>query len=214
MFKKILSLLLFIGLAWGQDNTDRLILRNGSEFSGMYLGIIFGGIKFETSDKSIVKPPVKSIQKLSINAFTIINNGQWVVPKEFVKNSRGNINQQNYDNYNIALGQSESDTSQIDYYELGAIAAKQDFNSLSYLGLGLVSIGNPLLAYAAVLIVPINIDEEHKSIIETKNGKSFISGYRKEITDLRLKSVAKGCGITLIATATAFLLFFEGVPLN
>tara|TARA_S200000501_G_C20258148_1_gene497387 strand:+ start:149 stop:325 length:177 start_codon:yes stop_codon:yes gene_type:complete len=50
--------------------------------------------------------------------------------------------------------------------------------------------------------------------IETKNGKNFISGYRKEITDLRLKSVAKGCGITLITAATAFLLFFEGVPLN
>ena len=114
----------------------------------------------------------------------------------------------------LAWGQSESDTSQIDYYELGAIDAKQDFNSLSYLGLVLVSIGNPLLAYAAVLIVPINIDEKHKSIIETKNGKSFISGYRKEITDLRLKSVAKGCGITLITAATAFLLFFEGVPLN
>ena len=85
----------------------------------------------------------------------------------------------------LALGQAESDTSQIDYYELGAIAAKQDFNSLSYLGLGLVSIGNPLLAYAAVLIVPINIDEEHKSIIETKNGKSFIRlSYSCKKTDL------------------------------
>ena len=38
--------------------------------------------------------------------------------------------------------------------------------------------------------------------------------YRKEITDLRLKNVAKGCGITLITAGTAFLLFFEGVPLN
>ena len=110
--------------------------------------------------------------------------------------------------------QTESDSSEIDCYELGAIAAKKDFNSLPYLGLGLCSPGNPLLVYAAVLIVPINIDEKHKSIIETKNGKNFISGYRKEITDLRLKSVAKGCGITLITAGTAFLLFFEGVPLN
>ena len=98
---RIFSIFLFIGLAWGQKDTDRLILRNGSKFSGKYLGTIFGGIKFETSDKSIVKPPVKSIEKLSINAFTIINNGQWIVPKEFVKNSRENINQQNYDIYNI-----------------------------------------------------------------------------------------------------------------
>ena len=97
--------------------------------------------------------------------------------------------------------------------KLGAIAAKQDFNSLPYWGLGMCSPGNPLLTFAAVYL-PINIDKKHKSTIETKNGESFISGYRKEITDLRLKSVAKGCGITLIATATAFLLLFEGVPLN
>ena len=110
---KHLTLLLLIGLAWGQNNTDRLILRNGSKFSGKYLGIIFGGIKFETSDKSIVKPPVKSIQKLSIKAFTIINNGQWVVPKEFVKNSRANINQQNYDIYNITASNQKHLTKQV-----------------------------------------------------------------------------------------------------
>ena len=96
---KHLTLLLFIGLAWGQENTDTLILRDGSVFSGKYLGIIFGGVKFETIDNNIVKPPVKSIQKLSINGLTIIGNGQWVLPKEFVKNSQGNINQQSYDNY-------------------------------------------------------------------------------------------------------------------
>ena len=117
---KRLTLLLFIGLAWGQENTDRLILRNGSKFSGKYLGIIFGGneifggVKFETVDKKIVKPPIKSIQKLSINALTIINNGQWVVEKDFVKISEGNINQQSYDNY------------QQDYQQ-GVTAAKKDW---------------------------------------------------------------------------------------
>ena len=113
----------------------------------------------------------------------------------------------------LAWGQAESNTSEIDYYELGAIAAKKDFNSLPYWGLGLCSPYNPLLAFAAVYL-PISVDAKYTSIIETKNGKDFISGYRKEITDLRLKSVAKGCGITIIATGTAFLLFFEGVPLN
>ena len=62
----------------------------------------------------------------------------------------------------LAWGQTETDTSQIDYYEKGVIAAKKDFNSLPYLGVGLCSPGNPLLAFAAVLIVPINIDEKHK----------------------------------------------------
>ena len=110
-------------------------------------------------------------------------------------------------------GQAESNTSEIDNYELGAIAAKKDFNSLPYWGLGLCSPSNPLLAFAAVYL-PINIYEKHTSIIETKNGKDFINDYRKKITDLRLKSVAKGCGITSIMVGTAFLLFFEGAPLN
>ena len=106
----------------------------------------------------------------------------------------------------LTFGQNEPDPSEIHYYELGAIAAKKDFNSLPYLGLGLCSPGNPLLAFAAVLIVPINIDEKHKSIIETKNGKYFIKGYKKEIEKLRLKSAAKGCGINLITEATEFAI--------
>ena len=61
---KYLTLILFIGLAWGQNESDTLILADGSVFSGKYLGIIFAGIKFETSDKIIAKPPVKSIRKL------------------------------------------------------------------------------------------------------------------------------------------------------
>ena len=59
------------------------------------------------------------------------------------------------------------------------IAAKQDFNSVSYFGLGLCSPYNPLLAFAAALIIPINIYKVHKSIIETKKGKYFIRGYIK-----------------------------------
>ena len=109
LMTKHLTLLLFIGLAWGQENPDTLVLRDGSVFSGKYLGIIFGGIKFKTIDNNIVKPTptVKSIQKLSINGLTIINNGRWVVPKKFVKDYQGNINQQSYDNYNITASSEE-----------------------------------------------------------------------------------------------------------
>ena len=101
LFHRIFPIFLFIGWALGHAESDTLILKDGSNFSGKFLDIIFGKIIFEIADKSIVKHPVKSIQNLSINAFMIISNGQWVVPKEFVKNSRGNIKQQNYDNYNI-----------------------------------------------------------------------------------------------------------------
>ena len=125
---KKLTLLLFIGIAWGQAEPDTLILRNGSRYSGKFFGVTFLGIKFETPDKNMVKPTVKSIQKLSVNAYTIINNGQWVVPREFVKNSSGNINQQSLDNYLIEQEkyQMEYENYQQDYQQ-GVTAAKKDW---------------------------------------------------------------------------------------
>ena len=87
------------------SNPDTLIYQSGVRFSGRFLGIIFGGmkifegIKFETVNKEIVKPPMISIQKLSINTFTIINNGKWVVGKDFVRN----IDKQTYDTYQKSI---------------------------------------------------------------------------------------------------------------
>ena len=107
-------------MAWGQVEPDTLILRNGSKYSGKFFGVTLLGIKFGTPDKNIVKPTVKSIQKLSVNAYTIINNGQWVVPREFVKNSSGNINQQSLNNYLM-----EHENYQQDYQQ-GIDAAKKD----------------------------------------------------------------------------------------
>jgi len=131
--RRYLPLLLFIGLAWGQENPDTLTYHNGPKFSGRFLGIIFGGneifggVKFETVDKKIVKPPIKSIQKLSINAFTIIKNGKWVVEKDFVKISEGNINQQSYDTYQKStLLERQQD------YQQGVAAAKKDYEAIKY----------------------------------------------------------------------------------
>ena len=99
---KHLTFLLFIGLAWGQENPDTLTYHNSPKFPGRFLGITFGGFKFEMIDKSVIKKTfINDIQELSINGFTIINNGRWVVPKKFVKDYQGNINQQSYDTYQI-----------------------------------------------------------------------------------------------------------------
>ena len=125
---KKLTLLLFIGIAWGQVEHDTLILRNGSRYSGKFFGVTYLGIKFGTLDKNMVKPTVKSIQKLSVNAYTIINNGQWVVPREFVKNSSGNINQQSLDNYLIEQEKYEMEYENYQQdYQKGATAAKKDW---------------------------------------------------------------------------------------
>ena len=188
---KHLTLLLFIGLAWGQVKPDTLILRNGSKYSGKFFGVTFLGIKFGTPDKNIVKPTVKSIQKLSVNAYTIINNGQWVVPREFVKNSNGNINKQNLDNYLI-----EQENYQQDYQQ-GVTAAKKDWaDSRRFYGILPPSKKSLLLKEKDQILVT-----DFQAPVS-----GFRNGYRKEMAKLKLKQNVK-------RTTTCCLLwvYFIGV---
>ena len=173
---KHLTLLLFIGLALGQVEPDTLILRNGSRYSGKFFGVTFLGIKFGTPDKNIVKPTVKSIQKLSVNAYTIINNGQWVVPREFVKNSSGNINQQNLDNYLI-----EQENYQQDYQQ-GVTAAKKDWaDSRRFYGILPPSKKSLLLKEKNQILVA-----DFQTPVS-----GFRNGYRKEMAKLKFKQNVK-----------------------
>ena len=188
---KHLTLLLFIGLAWGQVKPDTLILRNGSKYSGKFFGVTFLGIKFGTPDKNILKPTVKSIQKLSVNAYTIINNGQWVVPREFVKNSIGNINKQNLDNYLI-----EQENYQQDYQQ-GVTAAKKDWaDSRRFYGILPPSKKSLLLKEKNQILVT-----DFQAPVS-----GFRNGYRKEMAKLKLKQNVK-------RTTTCCLLwvYFIGV---
>ena len=188
---KHLTLLLFIGLAWGQVKPDTLILRNGSKYSGKFFGVTFLGIKFGTPDKNILKPTVKSIQKLSVNAYTIINNGQWVVPREFVKNSIGNINKQNLDNYLI-----EQENYQQDYQQ-GETAAKKDWaDSRRFYGILPPSKKSLLLKEKNQILVT-----DFQAPVS-----GFRNGYRKEMAKLKLKQNVK-------RTTTCCLLwvYFIGV---
>ena len=188
---KHLTLLLFIGLAWGQVKPDTLILRNGSKYSGKFFGVTFLGIKFGTPDKNILKPTVKSIQKLSVNAYTIINNGQWVVPREFVKHFSGNINQQSLDNYLI-----EQENYQQDYQQ-GVTAAKKDWaDSRRFYGILPPSKKSLLLKEKNQILVT-----DFQAPVS-----GFRNGYRKEMAKLKLKQNVK-------RTTTCCLLwvYFIGV---
>ena len=188
---RIFPILLFIGLAWGQVKPDTLILRNGSKYSGKFFGVTFLGIKFGTPDKNMVKPTVKSIQKLSVNAYTIINNGQWVVPREFVKNSIGNIDKQNLDNYLI-----EQENYQQDYQQ-GLIAAKKDWaDSRRFYGILPPSKKSLLLKEKNQILVT-----DFQAPVS-----GFRNGYRKEMAKLKLKQNVK-------RTTTCCLLwvYFIGV---
>ena len=180
---KELTLLLFIGIAWGQVEPDTLILRNGSRYSGKFFGVTFLGIKFGTPDKNMVKPTVKSIQKLSVNAYTIINNGQWVLPREFVKNSSGNINQQSLDNYLI-----EQEKYEMEYenyrqdYQKGVTAAKKDWaDSRRFYGILPPSKKSLLLKEKNQILVT-----DFQAPVS-----GFGNGYRKEMAKLKFKQNVK-----------------------
>ena len=174
---KHLTLLLFIGLAWGQENPDTLTYHNSSKFPGRFLGITFGGFEFEMIDKSVIKKTfINDIQELSINSLVVIHNGKWVVSKEFVKDSKGNINQQSYDNYLIKEKNYQHD------YQQGAAAAKKDWaDSQRFYG---------ILSPSEMSLF---IKEKNQILVTDSQTPvpGFRDGYKKEIQKLKFKQDVK-----------------------
>ena len=113
----------------------------------------------------------------------------------------------------VCFGQIVPDTSQIDYYQMGIDAAKENFKPKYSYAIGIIII-SPLHLLALQMINPVKIDEKHSSILNTKNGKSFKKGYVSETKKLRTLQSLKGSCHTLLAFGAYFLLFFEGVPLH
>ena len=83
----------------------------------------------------------------------------------------------------LAWGQSQSDTTKIDYNKMGINAAKEDFKPKYSYTIGVI-IPSPLHLLALQMINPVKIDELHSSILNTKNGKSFKKGYVSETKKL------------------------------
>ena len=108
----------------------------------------------------------------------------------------------------LAWGQSESDSTQVDYYQLGVEAANEDFDpTLSYnagcSGLGLYLI--PLNAIARDVKIP----KKHNQILTSNGGDDFRKGYKKELIDLRNESMNKGLTHFLIGAGglSCYLIF-------
>ena len=196
---KHLTLLLFIGLAWGQENPDTLTYHNSSKFPGRFLGITFGGFEFEMIDKSVIKKTfINDVQELSINSLVVIHNGQWVVSKEFVKDYKGNINQQSYDKYLIKQEkyQMEYENYQHDYQQ-GAAAAKKDWaDSQRFYG---------ILPPSEMSLF---IKEKNQILVTDSQNPvpGFRNGYRKELAKLKLKQNVKR-----ITTCCLLWVYFIGV---
>ena len=103
----------------------------------------------------------------------------------------------------LAWGQAETDTSQIDYYEKGVIAAKEDFSPYYSCFAGFTF--NPVVSPASIiipaifLVYPVKLPQKHHSILNTENGKAFQTGYKEEAMNIKVKSVLAGLAFRQVA---------------
>ncbi len=113
----------------------------------------------------------------------------------------------------LAWGQAESDTSQIDYYQMGIELANEDFNpTLSYMtgcsGLGFFFI--PLNAMARDVKIP----KKHNKILASNGGEQFRKGYKKGLIGSRMKNINKGLKYYLIGAGGLSCFLFLGLTLD
>ena len=101
----------------------------------------------------------------------------------------------------LAWSKVDKDTSNIDYYNEGMIAAKKDFaESKRFYGLTWnQSLLNPMINHYTLVTNP-------------QHGKKFESGYRKEIRKQQLKQSLKSFSCIAGTIPCAFLLFFLSNP--
>ena len=112
----------------------------------------------------------------------------------------------------LTWGQAETGTSQIDYYEKGVIAAKEDFSPYYSYFAGFTF--NPVVSPASIiipaifLVYPVKLPQKHHSILNTENGKAFQTGYKEEAMNIKVKSVLAGLAFRQVAE------FLKGVVLS
>ena len=101
----------------------------------------------------------------------------------------------------LAWGKVNKDTSNIDYYKEGMIAAEKDFaESKRFYGLTWnQSLLNPMMNHYTLVTNP-------------QHGKKFESGYRKEIRKQQLKQSLKSFSCIAGTIPCAFLVFFLSNP--
>ena len=117
----------------------------------------------------------------------------------------------------LTWGQAETDTSQIDYYEKGVIAAKKDFNSYysCFAGCTFNPVGSPasIIIPAIFLVYPVKIPQKHHSILNTEDGKAFQTGYKEEAMNIKVKSVLAGLALRQVAEFLKGVVF-SSVPIG
>ena len=105
----------------------------------------------------------------------------------------------------VCFGDSEANLSKTDFYQMGKDAARENFKPKYSFALG-AAMPNPIIYVALNMISPVRIEKRFKSILKTKNGKSFKRGYVIETKKLRLKESVTGSCYTIVFVG-AYLIF-------
>ena len=107
--------------------------------------------------------------------------------------------------FGVCFGQSEADSFEIDFYQMGKDAAKENFKPKYSFALG-TAMPNPIIYVLVNLISPVKIEERYKQILSTKNGKTFKRGYVIETKKLRLKESVTGSCYTIGVVGAYFVI--------
>ena len=105
----------------------------------------------------------------------------------------------------VSIGRTEADSSKTDFYQMGKDAARENFKPKYSFALG-AAMPNPIIYVALNMVSPVRIEKRFKSILKTKNGKSFKRGYIIETKKLRLKESVTGSCYTIVIVG-AYLIF-------
>ena len=105
----------------------------------------------------------------------------------------------------VSIGRAEADSSKTDFYQMGKGAARENFKPKYSFALG-AAMPNPIIYVALNMVSPVRIEKRFKSILKTKNGKSFKRGYIIETKKLRLKESVTGACYTIVIVG-AYLIF-------
>ena len=115
----------------------------------------------------------------------------------------------------LGWGQAQTDTSQIDYYAEGVIAAKEDFSPYYSCFAGCTF--NPVVSPASIiipaifLVYPVKLPQKHHSILNTENGKAFHTGYKEEAMNIKVKSVLAGLAFRQVAEFLKSVVFNSAI---
>ena len=105
----------------------------------------------------------------------------------------------------VCFGESEADSSKIDFYQMGKDAAKENFKPKYSFALG-AAMPNPIIYIVVNLLSPVKVEKRFISILNTKDGKSFKKGYVIETKKLRLKESVLGSCYTIVAVGTYLII--------